>query len=229
MWPEQSALESAALPPSGSLMLDASLLLAQGSARAVRRAFDDADLPAVFVPHTLWVLLSEGQSLEPLAELYAPFGNPSNASRPEDLAFVVERNEFKPFAAPSEQGDAGERFGVMLDMTRGNEILAAVLTEELFFLHSHSWIASRTKRTFTTFKRAGDSVFEFGRESLDKVVGRTLKLPGVEVPGAIAASQRLRAATKWVAVGGPPVAALINPMLGMVAGAAGGFFLLFDP
>jgi hypothetical protein len=42
-------------------------------------------------------------------------------------------------------------------------------------------------------------------------------------------SNRVRAAAKWIAVGGPTILGVVQPILGAVASATSGYFLLFDP
>jgi hypothetical protein len=45
-----------------------------------------------------------------------------------------------------------------------------ILFEEWVFLQSHSWIASRTKRTFSQFIRSGALAIEAGRRGYDEAV-----------------------------------------------------------
>ncbi len=104
-----------------------------------------------------------------------------------------------------------------------------VLMEEWEFLTSESWIASRLKRSFSAFLRAGTAAIELGGRGFDSLAAKTLKLPQFEIPKALKPRQRLRAASKWIAVGGSSAAALVHPLPAVLLSATTGLFLLFDP
>lgn len=97
-----------------------------------------------------------------------------------------------------------------------------VLFDEWFFLTHESWIVSRIKAPFQAMARAGEA----GIELLNPIVRKTLK---EDTSDLIQTADRMRALGKWIAVGGPLVAGLLNPIVGLVAGAVGSGFLLLDP
>jgi hypothetical protein len=97
-----------------------------------------------------------------------------------------------------------------------------ILFDEWFFLTHDSWLVSRVKNTFHALTRAG----ELGVELLDVLVRRTLKK---DVSYIVRTADRLRVLGKWIAVGGPLVVTLLNPIAGAVVGGVAGGFLLLDP
>ena len=60
-----------------------------------------------------------------------------------------------------------------------------VLMEEWEFLTSESWIASRLKRSFSAFLRAGAAAIELGGRGFDSLAAKTLKVPQFEIPKAL--------------------------------------------
>ncbi len=100
-----------------------------------------------------------------------------------------------------------------------------ILYEEWVFIQEYSWIVSRIKKPFNRFIAAGAICLYAGNRAVDKAIKRTLKKDD-DVLNKI---DRLRAFGKWIAVGGVPWLGLINPVLGAVASASAGAFLLFDP
>lgn len=104
----------------------------------------------------------------------------------------------------------------------GSGIVREVLFDEWFFLTHESWVVSRIKAGFQTIARAGEA----GIELLNPIVRKTLKKNAGEI---IQTADRLRALGKWIAVGGPPVAGILNPIVGLGVGTVAGGFLLLDP
>lgn len=107
------------------------------------------------------------------------------------------------------------------------EILIDILFEEWIFLQEHSWIISRAKRTFTKLKDAGAVYIEFGKDSFDNAVRRTLQ--NNDVNKMLEKADRYRAVAKWIAVGGPSAAVYLGPLPSAITALAAGYFLLFDP
>jgi hypothetical protein len=110
------------------------------------------------------------------------------------------------------------------DLARGvpDTFVAEILFEEWLFLTQESWLVSRIKAPFKALARAG----ELGVEVLNPLVRRTLKRDASHV---VDTADRLRALSKWMAVGGPVVAGLLNPIAGAIVTPIAGGFLLLDP
>jgi hypothetical protein len=123
--------------------------------------------------------------------------------------------------------DGGARLfrNVLLEFT-GDELAAEILYEEWLFLSSDSWLFSKTRRAFEAMIEAGGTAIQMSRRGFDQVVRRTLKKTDGEplTPG-----NRVRAAAKWIAVGGPPIMGIIEPISAAIASSASGYFLLVDP
>lgn len=114
-----------------------------------------------------------------------------------------------------------------LYVTSQDNNIVNCLLEEWMFLQENSWIVSRSKKTFIKLKDAGSVCIELGKKTLDDAIKRTLKLD--KENQALNIARRLRAFGKWTAVGGASASSLIDPIVGILASAASGFFLLLDP
>ncbi len=148
---------------------------------------------------------------------------------PADILEQPRSAGLQPFAG--EQGAIGQADAVVAArLTRTRErIIPDILLEEWSFLVGQSWIAARTKKAFAAFKRAGAVVVDFSGQKVDSIVSRTLRHGRLPGPATLTHLGRIRAAAKWIAVGGSPVAGLIDPIIAVVASAGTGVFLLFDP
>jgi hypothetical protein len=216
-----------------SLLLDASLLLHAPTAREVRRAFEDEYVPSVGEVMVSDVIYRAARGdmdyFEPLAAVYG--GQRRGAvTSPDDLAWVTE-SDIYPYTLFPETGvgDLDDALAIFSELTGGNLVLSRLLVDEWVFLTSSSWIAARTHNTFNFFKQAGAVAIELPKASFDELARRTLRIPAAPVPRPLKRSERLRAVSKWVAAGGASWAAVLDPLLGAVAGSVAGFFLLFDP
>jgi hypothetical protein len=107
-----------------------------------------------------------------------------------------------------------------------DQVTLQVLFEEWVFLQEYSWVVSRLKKPFNKMINSGAACLEFGKHTVEGMLKRTLKKDDDELLRKV---DVLRGFGKWIAVGGPPIASLINPIVGALSGAIGGYFLLFDP
>lgn len=107
-----------------------------------------------------------------------------------------------------------------------NEVVDSVISEEWQFLMTRSAVMSRYRRSFAAMIRRGAVAVEFGAAYVDRAIRKSLKKPETEILSRV---DRYRAVGKWIAVSGPSVAALIEPITAAVGGAAAGVFLLLDP
>ena len=93
-------------------------------------------------------------------------------------------------------------------------VVFGVLVEEWLFLTSSCFIASKIKRPFSAFVRACAVAMEWGRDKFDLAAARVPRLPPERLPRPLSPGQRVRAVSKWIAVGGTSVASLCSPMAG---------------
>jgi len=191
------------------LMLDPSLFLSFRSLRRVSAALDAGDLTNVVVPKSFVSALDSELSMDAGLRY---FGAPRKEL--EDLrygrSFLTEVKRL-PVFEPTGRDVVGPDFRTTLGKTEQNRHILAILEEEWFFLNSQSWLASRTRKAFSAFIRAGAVAIEGGRELFDTAVMRTLKMSPETVPLGLARGQRLRAAAKWIAVGGHKCNGIASP------------------
>jgi hypothetical protein len=151
---------------------------------------------------------------------------------PEPRQLIGALDRLVPFE-PYETSDTAQPSSEFLDVLwheARDETVLRVLTEEWNFLNTHSWIASRIRRPFSTFVKAGAIAIEGSRQVLDQAVADTLNKGDDGIPPGLQPGDRLRAACKWLAVGGISASAFLSsPALIFVVRAAGAYFLLFDP
>lgn len=203
------------------LMLDPSMLI---DARALSVLEGENGLDEIYVSDSFVSALKDPDRS---SELWAYFGSPK-ASRPDDVVDFIDRFGLRRFESSSVNSDFAYRESRRVDLA-GSEIVSGVLYEEWLFLTGNSWIGSKSKKSFNALRKAGMVAIDFGRTKLDSALLRTLRQNNVDPPAVLDRRQRLRASMKWVAVGGPPVAGLLEPLVGMLGGVTAGFFLLFDP
>jgi len=128
---------------------------------------------------------------------------------------------------PEEDKDLFDEIGITFPKRRAHfdEDIMNILFEEWVFLNESSWIVSRIKQPFTKFMDISGSSIQFSKRATDLLIRKTLKKTDDELLSKV---NRLRALGKWVAVGGPPVLSIIDPLFSITSLPAG-FFLLFDP
>ena len=106
-----------------------------------------------------------------------------------------------------------------------DEDVALLLYQEYEFVTTQSWLFAKVRAGLDRLINAGASALHVSKRQFEMVTRRALKKP----EGPLSPNDRVRAAAKWVAVGGTPVWALIEPISGAIGTAIGGFFLLYDP
>jgi len=116
-------------------------------------------------------------------------------------------------------------YDALVEWTK-DETTAQVLFEEWYFLNSESWIFSKTRQAFDAMVEAGGKAIHVSSKVFDEIVRKTLK---IEPNEALPSGNRVRTAAKWVAVGGPAIFSVVEPISAALSSAAGGFFLLVDP
>jgi hypothetical protein len=133
-----------------------------------------------------------------------------------------------PFQA-NDASELDDSFRSALLACAGNQVIGSILCDEWAFLTTHSWIGSRTRRTFEKFHEAGAVIIDWSKREFDDAARKTLESFKIEVPRDLSTSHRCRAAAKWLAVGGPTVMGLIALEHRDKVELAGKVFMLFDP
>jgi hypothetical protein len=144
-----------------------------------------------------------------------------------ELQPIVEGYTLPPESDRSHWYDGGNRpFRTALFDLVADELTADILFDEWYFLTSESWLYSKTRQAFDAFVEAGGTAIHMSGRLFDRVTRVTLK----KQPDAdVAPASRVRAAAKWVAVAGPAILSVVEPISGALTTAASGFFLLVDP
>jgi hypothetical protein len=207
-----------------SVMLDPSIFLSHRYLE-VRQCVLSGECGKIYIPASLKRAFDEPHVA---MSRFFPFRLEPEVYR-QAIEDMSETEFLVPFAADLKAEVANSEFLYALQHQYPSRGVADVLFEEWVFLQSNSMIVSRSKRSFGPFVHAGAAMLEFGRGSFDILVSKTLKLSNKRMPRALTSGQRLRAVSKWVAVGGPAVASVINPTFEIIGTVAAGFFLLIDP
>lgn len=208
-----------------SLMLDPSLLLSMRTLPVITELARRNELQGAVIPRTFFEYVSEQGLNEDVLRFFGGPTGEGEIGRVGDILTQIRalRDYLSPQGLAAEAAERG--ISVNIQRQVRSEQVAAILGEEWAFLTSHSWMASRLKRPFSIFVKAGAFAIEGSRKSFDVLVAKTLKRPT-----GLSSSDRLRAVSKWVAVGGMSALPLIVvPPMQVLLGGAFGYFLLFDP
>jgi hypothetical protein len=184
-----------------ALMLDPSLLLRPWTLDDVREA-GPAAVSATFLE------LARDRALSDSA---LAFFGPRGLDRREvaELArSVATAGGYEPHRAAPEVG---------LPLAIRDPVVRAILDDEWSFLRPESWIASRVRRPFTAFVRAGAAGVQLARAALEGWDG---------LPSPLSESSRLRVAATWLAVGAD--APLLEALQVASPAPAAGAFLVFE-
>jgi hypothetical protein len=141
---------------------------------------------------------------------------------PEEVASRLTEVGVTVWKSPTWVRDEFATFYNALGEEVNSVMIQDILFEEWFFLTHESWLVSRIKTPFHALARAG----ELGIELLNPIVRKMLHEDSSYV---VRTADRMRALAKWMAIGGPPVATMLNPIVGAVASGVAGGFLLVDP
>jgi hypothetical protein len=105
-------------------------------------------------------------------------------------------------------------------------LIAQILFEEWHFMVSQSWIFAKSRRAFDAMVEAGGTAVQMSRKAFDRLIRRTLK----RKPDApLTSADIVRAAAKWIAVGGGAALGIAGPIAGAIGSTASGLFFLVDP
>ena len=219
-----------------NIMIDPSLVVAR---RTINKTFDSVrELHKTqnfkfYLPKTFQFLVDKDKLRQesPTFKFFLQNAYPKELSSVKTL-IKKHSNIIVTFEFTSEHKEKyKEFFESLLEKTRFwreylDEHTLNILFEEWVFLHEHSVIVSRIKRTFNRFIDAGAVCLQFGRKTFGMLVRKTLKKRDDEL---ITNVDKLRVFGKWIAVGGPAVLPFFNPTVSVFGGLIGGYFLLFDP
>lgn len=208
-------------PPE--LMLDPSFVLGEDGFRTLKQTLQGEYPEIVFrLPATFVEVLDDWPSDQGYR-----FVQDLGARNSLDFAWeIVELFEHRRVQvySPSEGRTWDDILGTMKD-TELERPIARMTAEEWHYLVSQSWLLSRIKKPLNRMKQAGAVVLESARDLFDRAVIRTLDDP----PEPIQTGHRLRAAAKWIAAAGAPMAYIIDPLAGHLNLAAWRFLVMADP
>ena len=208
------------------VMLDPSLLLSSRTFPIVQSAWRLGELEGALFPTSFATAMRERNISERALQFFG-----ARTLMP-DLADV---RRFLLEASPIELDQsrasswADIAFAQRLKAKVRDPIVFGTLLDEWTFLTSKSWVASRVRRPFSAFIRAGGVAIEWGGRNFDRVAARVLRIPRQEMPRPLTRGQRLRAVTKWIAAGGSSALPLVDPISAVIGSVAIGYFVLFDP
>ncbi len=213
------------------VMLEASMLLDRDSTNYVRGVSAAGSLNVVVSARLLEIAASEPQFLAERVSSYLGIRR-----RDVDLTFVRQLSDsgwrgVEPYRIPQDirksSFDGELRFfrEFLFERVR-DDLIAEILFEEWIFLTSNSWLFSKTHKAFEAMAEAGGTVVHVSQRVFQQVIRRTLK-KGADEP--LTPCDSVRAAAKWVAVGGAPVVTLLNPLAGALSSAVTSCILLMDP
>jgi len=113
---------------------------------------------------------------------------------------------------------------------RFGDTVGGILLEEWVFLHSQSWLASRSRKVFDGFIEAGGVALQTGRRLRERILRRVIErtLPNVPPAERNNPKNAVRALAKWLAVGLPSSFYTLDSMPAGLLSTAAGFFLLLD-
>jgi hypothetical protein len=210
-------------PPK--LMLDPSLFLSPRSLQIIFSALEAGELEGVVVPASF----VEAVSAPALAESLSYFAPRMRPGLVADAAGLFRRERrIELYSAP--EAKVEEAFNRNIERSTRNDLVSRILIEEWSFLTSQSWIASRIRRPFSVFVKAGAVTVEGGRALYNRVTNVLLETRPQEIPRALTPPRKLRRACKWIAIGGANAAWLLGTVHGAIASfAKDSVFLLFDP
>jgi hypothetical protein len=205
------------------VMLDPSLLLQRSGLeeRLTEVALLSEDAGFDFsAPASLRAAQDDPDARGALSEFFAARGG--ELVDPVEVVDRLSRLGVSIWDRPARAEQEFARFYTALGDEVSSGIVREVLFDEWFFLTHESWVVSRIKAGFQAIARAGEA----GIELLNPIVRKTLKKDASEI---IETADRMRALGKWIAVGGPTVVGILNPIIGLGVGTVAGGFLLLDP
>lgn len=212
---------------SEKVMLEASMLLHRDSANYLLAIVGVGPLDVVVSERVLEIVGFEAEST--VFRLASRLGiSPQDV----DLRIVRQLARELRHTVPTYRSDtysdddiSWRSYRHLFDWTH-DELVTHIILEEFQFLVSESWIFSKTRQAFDAMVEAGGNAIQMSRRGFDRAVRRTLK-KGSDEP--LSSGSRVKAAAKWIAVGGPAIIGVVEPISGAVASAAAGYFLLVDP
>ena len=207
---------------SDQVMLECSMLLHRDSANYLLALNRDEPLDVVVATTVLRAASSEPELFaDRLADVVGVPRFLIDLAVTRQLARQLE-GRVKTYSVPATfQWPSGPMYEAVSD-----ELSAAILHEEFAFLITESWLFSKTRDAFDKMVEAGGKAVQFSKNEFDRSVRKVLK-KGPNEP--LSKGHLARATAKWIAVGGPAVIGVLEPISGAAAGTLAGMFFLHDP
>jgi hypothetical protein len=207
------------------LMIDPSSLLHRRALAQVVTLWEDPSGPRdLYVPASFVRAVREPDLLRSVQKYFGP----RRDELPANEVLEIVRTERLQAYAGAQLAPTADAVVTRLVRTR-DRVVRDILIEEWQFLISQSWLIARTRKTFDVFRHGGAVVVDFSGRKFDSLVSQTLHHDRLAMPPQLNNRHRVKAAAKWIAVGGTPVLGLLDPILAAVVGVGTGIFALFDP
>jgi hypothetical protein len=156
-------------------MLDPSLVLYSYTTDEARDSVR-ASSERVFLPRTFADLVAAEEFEHPVFRRLAPGAHMSPRPIKDRTRWILDEELVVPWDASEASLDRDLQLAD-LETLVSDPLLRSILSEEWAFLQSESWLASKTRKPFDAFIRAGAVAIELNREVFDKLAARTLKIP----------------------------------------------------
>jgi polyhydroxyalkanoate synthesis regulator phasin len=204
------------------MMIDASMILHRDTLNQMIGLSQADALGGFYISNTLFNLIKEKRlnSIARQIGIYPPWIDSGAIYK-----FVIsEMNSSK--ISRYECKKQHDSFYENLVKLTDNKDIAQIYLEEWEFLTTNSWLVSKGRDVFDKIVEAGATSLQVSKNTFDEMVRITLKKErGVE----LSPNDRIKATSKWIAVGGSVLTDLIPQFPKMVINAAAGIFLLCDP
>lgn len=139
------------------------------------------------------------------------------------LTFLAaNRGAFEPFSADPDGSNYYRALVEQVDST----LVAQILLEEWQFIQTESLLFARLRWPIDKLVAAGATGLALSKHQAERLIRRTLKLSN---EASISTNETLRAAAKWVALGGAAPALMFGPGAAALVGVVGRVFLFYDP
>jgi hypothetical protein len=213
------------LPESDLLFLDPSFLF---SAEGIGWLQEDSRVRQEIVVSSAFVRwLYSGQSIDDVLALVSAEDLDEIEMRRAALSQLLRSSPtFDSHAAELSPEDEE----VLLFLREPGGLVAEILADEWAFLQSHSWALSKLHFPLDRFRDAGAAVLEYGRKLREEMIG--VVIPERGAPPAVTRTLLIKAAAKWLIVGGAGAgSSLLGPIgAGLIgSGVAVPVVRAFDP
>ena len=209
------------------LMLDPSLFMSRDSFKIVVEGLGNGELKNVRIPSSFASALTKRELTKTVSRFF------SDSQKSLSSREIISGLRAGKVELPESYVNSSEwrktKFETQLFEAVEDTIARQILMEEWDFLTSQSWIAAKTRKAYDAFLKGGAAALEWGGNKFDYLAAKTLKIPPSSIPDGLKPKQRLRAAAKWIAVGGASASVFLIPPAAFATTAITGYFCIFDP